>query len=851
MRRHRVFCRACAAGALLCGLSSAALAFAQGVPAIITVEGVQPPEQAPPPPPDPQIAETVTDEIVITGEHYGKARVEAETEFGEETIAAHGADSIQELLKKLAPLIDPNGEEPIILINGEPAGYDQSILGYPPEALRRLDVLKPEAATEYGQPAGKRVINLVLKRSFSSFNADVGADWPTAGGKSGQRLSVARTAISGRTRWNANARLSRDSALWKNHRNVQRREGVFDRRGVVIGLGGGEIDPALSLLVGRPVNFAGLALSDGASLADFAALADQRDDLDPARYETLSPNRENASLSIGMTRPLGRFNLSLNVNANLSNNESFRGPAMANMIWRETDAASPFSQNVRIIRPVDGLHALRSAGESQSLGGSLSLNGNVAGWQGSFGLNFNHSRNENRLENGVSDAALQAAFDAGEISPFAALGPEWIASTRNKGQNENLSAQFMVQRGVLTLPAGDISLSMGANGSMGSSRNIRWVHDDDAREDRSKRKQGSAQASLNIPINRDRQGLLPLPVNLSIDLSAGANQSSGGRVQRRWSVGGNLEPVPWLQLRGSMDGTDMAPAFEQLDGVIDQQIERVFDYARQEVAEVIWVTGGNPNLRRGRQQSLSLNAMVRPFGPNGASMNFGYRRSESMNAISALPDLTPVVEAAFPDRIFRDAEGRLVRVDARSINLESDSNSSLNSGLTIRWPQTPDPNSGDRAWQLQASINHRMQLSAERKIRDGLPVIDLLGGDSGQSRHNVSSQITASRRGLGTTVSGNWSSGGRLRAIAGELGGLRFKPPLSLNFSAFLEPDRLWAGAKDSRIWKGLRISFDVQNVTNSYRRVLRDDGTAPPGYGRDDVDPLGRTMRVQLRKKF
>lgn len=841
---------------LLGAADPAALAAVQALPPIITVDGVKDkgdivsPEKSA----SPIGAEPVSDEIIVTAESYGKARVAAESEFDETAISAHGADSIQQLLQKLTPWIDPSGDEPIVLINGEPAGFDRSILGYPSEALSRLEVLKPEAASEYGQPAGKRVVNLVLKRKFSSLNADLGADWATAGGQSGQRASVARTAINERLRWNVQARVSRDSPLWKYKRNTRRRDGLFDGRGLLVGVDGGELDPFLSDLVGAQVDFTGLPLDRSAAvwdLDDFADLAGQSDPVDPARYETLMPRRRSASLSLGLTRPVGAWNISLNLQASQSDNQSYRGPAMAQILWRRDHPASPFSGDVLVVRPIGSIRALAARGKSRSLGASVSANGRILGWQNNFGVNFNRSWNESALENGVETAALQAAIDEGGALPLAELGPEWLAISRNEGRTDNLSAQWNAQKPVITLPAGDVSLSLGANGSVGRSARTQWNGYGAPQADRSNRGQWQSQISLNVPINRDRAGLLPLPVNLSFDLSASASQSSGGRTQKRWSLGANLEPWTWLQLRGSMDRMEMAPGFDQLDGARDEQVSRVFDYARQEMAEVIWIRGGNPALRRGRQQSLSLSAMLRPLGPSGLSLNVAYRRSESMNGISALPELTPAVEAAFPERIERDAEGRLVRIDARSINLLSDSNSNISSGLTLRWPMETSPTGGEAAWQFQASVNHRMQLSAERRIRAGLPVIDLLGGDSGQSRHNLSGQITASRMGLGMTLSANWASAGRLRGEGGDKGGLRFKPPLTTNLSLYLEPDRLWPGLKKRGLWKGLRISLDVQNLTNQYRRVLRDDGTTPPGFGRDDVDPLGRTMRIQLRKKF
>src|SRR3546814_4430861 len=47
--------------------------------------------------PDPITSSGETDEIVVTAERYGEAKVAAESEFDEAEIASHGADDIQDL----------------------------------------------------------------------------------------------------------------------------------------------------------------------------------------------------------------------------------------------------------------------------------------------------------------------------------------------------------------------------------------------------------------------------------------------------------------------------------------------------------------------------------------------------------------------------------------------------------------------------------------------------------------------------------------------------------------------------------------------------------------------------------
>src|SRR5690606_40838407 len=132
-----------------------------------------------------------------------------------------------------------------------------------------------------------------------------------------------------------------------------------------------------------------------------------------------------------------------------------------------------------------------------------------------------------------------------------------------------------------------------------------------------------------------------------------------------FSGGLNWSPWPILQLRGSIDYAEAAPSFDQLDGPIVTSVGRLFDYARQEIAEPVWITGGNPDLRRGSRQGLSLAANLRPLGDQLLTLNLGYRQSVATGGVAAFPELTPAIEAALPDRGTPGAEGRPAAAGAR------------------------------------------------------------------------------------------------------------------------------------------------------------------------------------------
>lgn len=806
-------------------------------------------------PPGVNVPHDDPDEIVVTADRRGEAKVPAESEFGEDEIAAQGADSIQELLTRLAPFIDGSGEEPVILINGKPAGFDRSILSYPSEALDRLAVLKPEAAAHYGEPAGRRVVNLVLKKNFSMLNADASANFATAGGQYGGTLSVRRTAISGDTRWNAQARLGADSAFRKTARDIPPRAGVFDSVGFISGLDGGEIDPALSLAAGQLVTAAAIppgALTGMPGLDDFAATAGALHPVGPNRFETLQSSRRNAALNIGVTRPLGDFSASLNLNANRNSSEGERGLPMASAVIPAGHPWSPFADDVILTRPFAGERALRTDNDSTSLGASLTLNGNIGSWQTSLAASYSRSWAENFLENGVDIARVQQLIDDldPDFNPYGLWDEGLMIATRNRTSSENLSARLNVRKTIVDLPAGSLVWNLTANTGRNSTRSRQSDASGNlVAANKLTRSQSNGQMSVSVPVSRaDGVGAGWLG-DLTVDLSARAQTMTDSRPQKGFAGSINWSPWPLVQLRGVIDFAESAPSFDQLDAPIVTTVTRVFDYSLQEIAEPIWTTGGNPDLERGRRQSLTLAATVRPLGDQVLTINLGYRQSVSKGGVTSFPELTPAIEAAFPERVTRDAEGRLVAVDARAINLARETDSSLSTGIALR---LPGRRPGGRAMagdplQFSVSLTHNMRLKSELLTRPGLPAIDQLRA-GGQSRHSLSFQASVGKRGMGANLGGSWSSAGRLRG-GDEI--FIFKPPVTFNVSAFIEPDRLFKVPSKKGMLNDLKLSIDVDDLFNGYRRVTREDGTVPAGYSRNEIDPLGRTVRLTLRKKF
>lgn len=803
------------------------------------------------------------DDVVITAQRYGDAKVAAETEIGEEEISTYGAENIDEVVKRLGALTGLGEDEPVILVNGQEVGFDRSALGYPPEALNRIAVLRPEAAAQYGHPPGRRVVNLVLKKSFSSRDGNTGFTWATRGGHYGGTLAVNQVAIAGPTRWNAQARITLDSALRTSARNVPPRTGTVDLVGYVAGLNQGEIDPALSQIAGEAVTFAaipGPSLSRIPTLADFAETANRAHPADPRDYEMLRPSRRNLSLQLGATRPVGPFNASLSINASSNTSSALRGLPMASIILPAGNPWSPFTGDALLVRPLAGGRPLRQETRSESLGIALTLSGRLGSWQTSLSGSYTRNWSFGAYDRGVDIVRVQELLDRGDpdFNPYAPWGQALLLAERNRSQGESMSARFNVSRPVITLPAGPLTLSISGSASRSRTDNRRTDNNGGLiAVDTGRRGQLGGQISLAIPVSRRGEAEIGPLGDLAFDLTAGRQAQTGSRAQQRLGAGFTWSPFALLQLRASFDRQDAVPTFDQLDAPRDETVRRVYDFSRQEAVEAVWITGGNPLLRGGSRQSLSLSAQIRPLSSQMLTLDFAYRERNSSGGVAPFPELTPVIEAAFPERVTRDPAGRLVAVDARAINIARASQAELSTSIALR---LPDPGARPRdvagkvgnPLHFSLTLNHNVRLKSEFLTRQGVPVIDQLR-DTGQPRHAVSLQAVVGNSTFGADANATWSSTASLRnrGLSGPQQEYRYRQPLQVRLGLFVDPGDLLTPGKRTGVLKNLRISLDVDNLFDSYRRATLADGTVPPGYSRDEIDPLGRTVKLSVRKRF
>lgn len=835
-------------------------------------------EQGPVPPADGE--EAGPPDIVIRGERYGAAAMAPERELGEDEIDAYALNTIKELLGELGPQIDGAGDKPVLLVNGKRIGNPREITGYPPSALQRVEVLPPDAALRYGYPAGQRVLNLVLKRHFGGLGATLVVAAPTAGGRDSEGLTLRRFLINDSKRANISLELKRDAPLYRGSRNLPYLGDPFAPAGNFTGIASGEIDPALSVLAGDIATIAGVphdATLGPIDLADVAALAGKPNRPEDGRARTLLAGAGSAAFDASVTMPIGTFNITTSLALDLASSRQLSGLAPVTFTLQPDSIWSPFDRAVLLLRSLDGDRPLVTRQRSHNVSLSLSMNGQAAGWNLSLQASAALSASLTRADRAADLSVLQARLDAGDptFNPFASLPDVPMPRNVSYADNRSLGLRLTADRALLTLPGGSARLNLagGVDQSRSASR-LAWGGP--AVRTAIETRQVDGLVGLSLPLTGGPDALPFLGKSVAT-IALGRVASNGQPARSR--VNGSLfwTPATWVQMTASLAREDAAPSVEQRTApLVETANVRVYDFATGAVADIVQITGGNPSLVRGSRRTFQLNGSLRPVAGRNINLRLAYTRSDAMNGIGSLPSLTPAVEQAFPSRVVRDAEGQLVSVDMRPINIAQDQSAKLSAGFTFGLPfgsispvsrpvsalaavrTTPGmaaavPRPPRRDGMIQISATNNWILSNRTIIRAGLPIFDRLAGDGGgMARETLDVDMTVSFRRLSLALVGRRRSGSVTRVTAGVDGqnDLQFLPMSTVDLRVAWSGRRKARAATASRN-RDLRLTLAISNLFDVRQRVRLGGDRPAPGYGRDESDPLGRVLRLSLDRSF
>jgi iron complex outermembrane receptor protein len=826
-------------------------------------------------------------EIVIYGQRENGVLAVVEDELGEADIAGYGVDTVGDLLREIGADLGDDPEGPVVLINGELATGFEEIEDLPAEALSRVQLLPRDAAPAFGQRAGRRVVNIVVKRNHKQLTLNGESSFATAGEGRSSSASGTVTRVSNGNRTNLNVRIRDVAGLLEADRGVlSRTAGLpYDLIGNIVPspTNAAEIDPTLSAIAGHPVSVAAVPVGTAnPTLAQFAAGADNPRVSNVGAYRSLIADQRGYSLNGSLSRRLAaKTRLSATLRGDLTHSERLSNAPAVLLTVPAGSPYSPFGRDVSVARYLPlGLEQRRDA---WSIDAGTVLNHGFADWSLSVSANYAHRDDNNRSDGATDTAALQAGVLAGAINPFAPLPAELLRILRidrSLSKSDRASTEAVLSGPLAQLPAGSLRGTFRLGGSVDRLRG-HSIYSGVRTDDRLGREELNGQANLEIPLSQpDPDGGSSLGA-LSVNLLAGFRQASIVGTLFNRGYGFAWTPSPLVALRGSLNHEERAPSIRLLSEPVEvTQGVRFYDVLRDETVDVTLITGGNPALPNEKREELSLGATLTPHPQARRNLTLEYTRTRIRNAVSNLPQLSQIVQDAFADRFVRDQSGLLAVVDGRPVTLSRDTQELLRFALNMsgefgepldlasarRLGQSSAPPASEedsepvqagpsrRAWRYNLSLSHNWSLANERLIRPRIPIIDLLRGGAigyggGHPRHQLQANFGVSGRGTGIQLTGRWRDSTVLRAgTTAAPSDLRFASRATVNVRIFADvgtvlPEQAWAS--------GTRLTLSVSNLFDSQQRVRDAAGNTPLRYQPYLLDPLGRTIGFSLRKVF
>jgi hypothetical protein len=524
---------------------------------------------------------------------------------------------------------------------------------------------------------------------------------------------------------------------------------------------------------------------------------------------------------------------------------------------------------------------------SRTLSGEakLTLEAETRGWQLNFlgGYEFNNRAFLTDRE-GASDSVI---FVHPSRNPFTdpLIDALELERLRTTADTRTSSAFLQARRSVFNLPAGPLQLDLSTGYNAYRIIDRRRSAAGTNTEAFSQREL-SASAGLDVPIASRRNDFLPFLGELSAGFEYTiAEVSRLGALSRelytvRW------QPRDWLRVFGSLGKNRRPPDADLLtEPALATGGVRYYDPLRRETVDVVEISGGLSSVVPQREVIRRLGLNVSPRTSINLRLNAEYTSTQTSNFLSALPSASEAVLLAFPERFRRNEQGILTEVDVRPVLFAARAQEQLRYGFSFTLPLGGAPggtrrtrgegsreesdsdqrgeqtkpadmssSGGGGRTRLQINANHTVLLNNSILIEPGSSPIDLLspaaiGIGGGRSRHQLDFTAALSTRGAGVRLISQWRSASYLNIASGNGANfLRFSPTTNLSLRAFTEGRNLFPRAD----WlKGTRISLTIQNLTNERQRVRDATGLAPLRYQPGYLDPIGRTVELELRKVF
>ena len=557
-------------------------------------------------------------------------------ELNEEDIAATGATSIAELLEIISPQTSSSrgrsgGARPVFLVNGIRIGSFRELRSYPPEAITKVEVLPEEVAQKFGFPPDRRVVNFILKDNYSSREIEAEYEQPSEGGYRAVEGEFTLLRINKTERFNFNAEVQDRTLLTEGERDVIQTPG---------------------------------------------SISDVTGDPDQALYRSLIDDSFNFEVTGNWAKTILDTGTALSLNTTYERDEQRGLSGLNTVVLTAPDGSSA-------LRTLDAGNPLEVRSVTDTISSAGSWTQPIGRWRLNTTFDASISDNIREIDRRADTSDLVAQAAAGTLAIDGALSAPTQAGF-DTAFTETISAEAKsTLRGTLIdLPAGELSTTFDVGYSWDRIDSSDTRSGTDAQLTR-----GDLEAGINvvIPLTSSRENFLSEVGSFTINAQAGINHYSDFGTLNDWSAGLNWSPFRSLNLQATYARAEAVPTLGNLG---NPQVTTfnvpVFDFVNGETELATVLSGGNPNLLAETQKDWKFSANWElPFWKN-TRLSADYIRNRSDDVTGGFPALNAETEAAFADRVIRDAGGTLISLDRRTVTYAESRDKRLVFGFSTR-----------------------------------------------------------------------------------------------------------------------------------------------------------------------
>ena len=825
--------------------------------------------------------ETDSPDIVVTGSRTptGSAigDIPPEISLSPADVRSYGVSSVADLLAELTPQTTSGrgqGGQPVVLLNGRRISGFREIRDLPTEAILRVDILPEEVALKYGYRADQRVVNFVLRRRFRAVTVELAGRTATSGGRTEPEAELDLVQIARDSRTTIHVERETASALTEAER------GIVTGLAAPIGLDGSAIDQSrfrtllpqtssleLNAVHARPI---------GRALASVNGSVEQTSSTGSFGLPTVAETTPTGTIqrAIDSGEPLRQRNNTLTTHLGSTVNGDFAAGAWRWTVTGNYDRIESRTLTDTGVDPIDFAPLAANLGRSTSNAAGLDglLNGSL------FDLPAGSASTSLRV--GIdtldfSSRSFRAGLDtAGRVSrdnasgqlnldlPLTSRSRDVLGAIGTLSVNGNLAVDRLSDFGTLT------TLGYGLN----------WAPIDAVRVIASVTDQESAPTAQQLG---NPQVLTPnvrvfdyvRGTTATVTTITGGNPELRASDQHTAKLGLTIKPKRSLDLSFTANyiaasTDDPIAGFPAATAAIEAAFPMRFDrdagnLVRLDSRPINFARTERSELRYGFNLALPLKSKVQkqleafragtgpnpfagltpPGGRRGNGQGSGQGGGQGAGQGGGQPGAGQGGAPRGPGAGGQGGGGF--------------GGGFGGGGGGGRFGGGGGPGGG--GGRLQFAAYHTWHFTDRVLVADGGPALDLLNGDAigssgGQPRHEVEVQAGYANNGIGVRLSGNYRSGTKVRGgttAASSVGTLDFGSLATADLRLFADFGQRLDLVRKHPWLRGVRVTFSIQNLANTRQQVTDATGTVPVNFQPGYVDPLGRTVRLSVRKLF